>query len=266
MEAGMKLIVIADRKLNDVNPTECGVECCPAYFFRGPTSRRYYLLHYVFSGRGTLWVGDKGYPVSPGQIFIIHPYEMVRYSADPQDPWYYCWVGFELYFDVLELRNNYILTLPEAEPIFEALKDADQKGPQKELFICGKIYELLSLLGQPPAPELSRAEEYVRLAKQYIDFNYPQDITIEKVAEELHISRSYFSTIFRKYMGKSPQQYLVDVRLENAAELISNYGYNVSDAAMSSGYTDIFNFSKMFKRRFGISPSAYAKGKSGPDA
>ena len=207
-------------------------------------------------------MGGRGYPSSKGQIFVIHPYEMVRYSADPADPWYYSWVGFELFFDVPKLRDNYILDLPEAEPIFQAIKDAELSGCQKELFVCGKVFELLSLLGESQSSKATRAEEYVLHAKQYIDINYPQIITVDNLAKELNISRSYFSTIFRKYMGKSPQQYLVEVRLDKAAELIANYGYSVGDAAMSAGYTDIFNFSKMFKRRFGVSPSTYGKTKS----
>lgn len=238
---------------------ECGEEHCATNFRAGPTSRQYYLLHFVFSGRGKFFTGNNIYPVSKGQIFVMHPFEVVHYHAEPTDPWYYSWVGFEMSIEVPELDNNSILDIPQAEHLFNLMKNVDQIGAQKELYLCGKIYELLSMIDQPKVLKKSKTDDYVKKAKQFIDINYMHSITVDQIASDLNINRSYFSTIFRKHVGKSPQQYLMDVRLENAAELVSNHNYSISDAAMSSGYTDIFNFSKMFKQKFGISPAYYAK-------
>ena len=58
-------------------------------------------------------------------------------------------------------------------------------------------------------------------------------------------------------MGKSPQAYLVEFRLTKAAELMGLYDYKPGEAATSVGYHDLFNFSKMFKKKFGISPTEY---------
>lgn len=255
----MSYILLSNKNFKDINPMECGKEYCATNFHAGPTSRQYYLLHFIFSGKGTFVTKNNEYTVSKGQIFIIHPYEVVQYDTDPSDPWHYCWVGFEMSIDVPELNNCSVLDMSQAENIFYSIKNTDQMGSQKELYICGKIYELLSMLEQPKIAMKSKADEYIKKAKQYIDINYMHIITVEQIAKDLSIDRSYLSTIFRRYMGRSPQQYLIDVRLENAAELITNYGYSISDAAMSSGYSDIFNFSKMFKQKFGLSPAFYAK-------
>lgn len=59
-------------------------------------------------------------------------------------------------------------------------------------------------------------------------------------------------------MGRSPQQYLIDVRLEHAASLLAG-GSDVGEAAVASGYPDVYHFSKMFHKRFGLSPSEYAR-------
>ena len=258
----LKYFLITNKQLHDINPRECGTEDCDPGYRAGPTTREYFLLHYVFSGKGVYTADGKNYPVSKGQIFIIHPHEIVTYAADEEDPWNYCWVGFESRIPMPEISENYLLTLPAAEHIFAALRASETSVAEKEYYICAKIYELLSLLEQPKNTGHTRSYQNVMKAKAYIDANYVNPITVETLADSLEINRSYFSTTFKREIGKSPQQYLVDVRLSKAAELMTEQGYSASAAALSSGYTDIFNFSKMFKRKYGLSPTAYAKAKA----
>lgn len=252
-------IFLTNKHLKDINPMECGEEDCAFNFRAGPTSRQYYLLHYVFSGEGNFFTEKKTYHVAKGQIFIMHPFEVVHYHANPENPWHYCWVGFELNIDCPTLSNNSVVDIPQAEYIFDTLKNAEQMGAQKELYICGKVYELLAILEHSQSIEYSKAYEYACRAKKYMESNYANTITVKQIAEELGLNRSYFSTIFSRYFQKSPQQYLTDLRLSHAAELIANYNYSITDAAINSGYNDIFNFSKMFKAKYGVAPMHYKK-------
>lgn len=253
-----RFIYLSNKKLKDVNPVECGEEDCPKDFSRGPIVKNHYLLHYVFSGSGTYNAGGKSYTVDKGQMFIIRPDETVEYYADPENPWHYCWVGFELSIDVPALEENYVLSVPQADYIFRTLKDSYMIENEREYYICGKIFELLSMLAGK-AQAGSQAEEYALRAKNYIDVNFTNQISVESLAEDLNLNRSYLSTIFKKYVGKPPMQYLVDVRLKHAASLMLNHGYSVSSAASGSGYPDIYNFSKIFKQKYGMSPASYVK-------
>lgn len=257
----LRYLLLNNRNLRDVNPLECGEEDCQPNYQVGPMAREYYLLHYVYSGKGVMRVQGKTYNVEKGQIFIIHPHDIVLYEADGAEPWHYSWIGFQSHVELPKALSGYVLDLPQAEHLFRAMKDCDQTAMDKEYFLCGKIYELLALLGRSGTPTKSKTAEHMLQAKNYIDTNYIAQITVEQIADQLHINRCYFSTAFKKHIGKSPQQYLMDVRLQKAADLIANYGYTVSAAALSVGYADIFNFSKMFKRKYGLSPTAYAQSK-----
>lgn len=152
-----------------------------------------------------------------------------------------------------------VISLPQAEYIFKAIKENDLIETGREFYICSKIYELLVQVEDRKRENKEAVSIYIDKAKNYIMANYMKPITIEGLAEKLGLERSYFSNIFKKKMGKSPQAYLVEFRLTKAAELMGLYDYKPGEAATSVGYHDLFNFSKMFKKKFGISPTEYKK-------
>ena len=74
--------------------TCCGEEACAPSHGWGPAVRPYYLIHFVYSGRGTYYGPDGVHHLRAGQGFIIFPGEMSLYVADASDPWHYGWVGY----------------------------------------------------------------------------------------------------------------------------------------------------------------------------
>ena len=84
-----------------------------------------------------------------------------------------------------------------------------------------------------------------------------ENITVQGIASGLGLDRSYFSNIFKKDTGKSPKQYLISVRMEQALKLLQGGQYPLSVIALSVGYSDIFVFSKAFKNYYVISPINY---------
>jgi AraC-like DNA-binding protein len=81
-----------------------------------------------------------------------------------------------------------------------------------------------------------------------------RSIRIEDIAKQLNLDRRYLTRLFKEKTGQSIQEYLIQVRLEEAVQCLQN-GYSVSDTAILCGYEDVSNFSKMFKKRYGISPA-----------
>jgi len=95
-------------------------------------------------------------------------------------------------------------------------------------------------------------------AKDYIKNNYGNnELSIQKLADHLHISPSYLSMIFKKYAGVTFLKYLVNIRLEAAKELLGNTDLKTSEIAEEIGYPEINYFSYFFKKNFGMSPREY---------
>ena len=72
----------------------CGIERCAPGQTWGPGIRDHYLIHLVLSGKGVFEVSGRTWEVSAGDLFFARPSQLIRYTADEQQPWEYSWVGF----------------------------------------------------------------------------------------------------------------------------------------------------------------------------
>lgn len=257
-------VIIINREYKELNPLICGCQECESSHSFGPASREYFLIHYIVSGKGTFKTKNGIYNLSKGNMFVIRPYEMTYYEADKTNPWSYIWIGFNidikssLYAQASFLKSD-ILYSEYCERIFRDTLKSDSFANSKEVYLCSKLYEMFSILieGEKTSESQNIPDIYVQKAKSYISANYMNNISVEAIATYLGINRRYFSSIFKKAAGMPPQQYIVNLRLQKAARLLKENGYTPKNAALSSGYQDIFNFSKMFKRKFGVSPLNY---------
>lgn len=259
--------LLLHREMGGIVPVLCGSEMCEPGQCNGPTRREYYLLHYVMEGRGRFTIGERQYELKKGQMFVIRPGEVVRYQADDQHPWTVVWIGFEAHRlsqdDSFILNRQDVFTVPECRSIFREMAECTKLTASLEIRLCGKICELLAMLWDRCEDSDTAAADYIGRAKNYIHTNYAGDITVQGIARSLGLSRSYFSAVFSRETGVSPQEYLVDYRLRKAAEMIRQYGLRPGEAATACGYTDVFTFSKMFKKKFGVPPGKYHEAGEG---
>ena len=102
----------------------------------------------------------------------------------------------------------------------------------------------------------------IELAINYINENYNKNITLATVSNRYDLNYSYFSRIFKDFIGISFSQYLLKIRMEKAKELImSDDELKISDIAKSVGYSgdNVQNFTRAFKNHFGKSPKSFKK-------
>lgn len=242
---------IIDEHYSGLNPVQLGQEKCSPRHSYGPAVRTHWLLHYVVSGCGTFVKGGKTFSVNPGDTFVIAPFEETYYEADEKNPWHYIWLGFT--GDLPCELDMAIIHVPALGDLFTDALQCGSMNRGKSAFLAGKLWHIFACL-----LEENRAEyDYVSQAIHCMKLEYADGITVTEIAHRLNLNRSYFSTIFKQRTGVSPQTYLTDLRIEKAADLMVKYGKSPSVAAISTGYSDLYNFSRIFKRHMGVSPRTY---------
>lgn len=93
---------------------------------------------------------------------------------------------------------------------------------------------------------------------QYLDEHYHEKISLDQIARNMYLSTFYISKIFKSETGDTPINYLIDLRMEKARELMeANPSESIQTIASLVGYEDVYHFSKLFKKHFGAAPSQY---------
>jgi AraC-like DNA-binding protein len=100
-------------------------------------------------------------------------------------------------------------------------------------------------------------EAYVKKALEYISMNYSRKISVSQIARSVGLDRSYLYSLFMEYLKTSPQEYLINFRIEKACELMQANLLSIGDIARSVGYDDPLTFSKVFRKLKGVSPSKF---------
>lgn len=246
-------LMIIDEHYDGFNPVQSGYEDCEPSHSYGPAVREYWLLHYVRAGKGIFRREGTEYTVKAGEVFVIPPYMETYYEADAKQPWEYIWVGFTASMPLPPAFSKPILRHEQQGSIFESMLRCQKMQNGCSAYLSGKIWELVALMLDAGSREVDPVERAVH----YMHAEYMNDIRIGELAERLHMDRCYFSTVFTKRIGMPPSQYLIELRMQKAAELMEQYGQKPAVAACSVGYPDIYAFSKIFKKRFGCSPRRY---------
>ncbi|MGM0295829.1 AraC family transcriptional regulator [Enterococcus sp. AZ034] len=101
-----------------------------------------------------------------------------------------------------------------------------------------------------------RHQQIVNYTIYFLENHYKEEITLEKLAQDQFLSPTYLSKVFKEATGVSPINYLIEIRLKRARDMLTNEKLTIKEVASAVGYQDAYHFSKSFKKLFGVSPSS----------
>ena len=261
------------RQTNDLYLVHCGQQQCPPGYTYNHKIPNEYHLHFVLNGKGVLIIKEQLYHLRKNDIFLIPKGVPIQYFADEENPWEYMWLTFdgdmaENYLNHAHLNADQpvihsIIPVENYHPLVQSILDAHHLTLANEVKRVAYLYEALSMLIEAQSSSRTAAgcydysaDAYIDYALQYIKFNYSH-IKVNDIASYIGISRSYLTSLFKKKLNVSPQQYLVSFRLAQAAKLLKTTNISLAEVAEACGYENPLNFSKMFKQTYGVSPQTY---------
>ncbi|WP_167958352.1 AraC family transcriptional regulator [Anaerosporobacter faecicola] len=238
----------------------------------------------ILSGKGKYLIQGEEYAVEAGDIlFLDAKTKHHNIVTDVKNPMVEFFVGFSdiQFYDMPENSiefgvNPKIMHMKthmkqEVNKIcYEMLAEYQSGQPGKEFMMKAYMSQLLiqivrGLLVKVKKMEDTSYETYnrsyaVRRIINYLNENYEQRISLEQIAHNMYLSPVYISKIFKEETGESPINYLIKIRLERAKEFLqTSNGSSIKNIAKQVGYDDVYHFSKLFKKYYGISPLYYKK-------
>lgn len=262
----------------DIRPYQYGWEQCKPLHSFGPFVRNHYLFHYIISGHGMLYSHTTNgeiheYNLEANQGFLICPGQINLYTADEKDPWKYVWIEFDgIHAEECLLQAG----LQQDQPIYRPQSMEEGKLLQEQMLyftensskspihLVGCLYLFLDKLIEFSTRRQSIEEKktqdfYINEAVVYIQQNYNRELTVDEVAGFCKLNRNYFSRKFKQVMGCTPQEFLIQQRLTNAAELMRLTDLPIKAVAARCGYQNQFHFSQAFKKSYGLPPQEWRK-------
>lgn len=235
-----------------------------------PNGRQNYLFIYIHAGKGRFLLDGKQRDITAGNAVLFRPEEAQFYSYDAADTPDVYWAHFSGIRapDILESLNMswgnvFHIQVQEAyTKIFdELIRELQLKRPFYE-HTCDALFRvLMATVGRITAeqsdtsiPKTAEIEEAVRLFQT----QFSEPFHLSEYAAAHNMSPCWFTRLFTRQMGVSPQQYLTTMRINRACELLMS-GASVTDAGVSVGYQDSQYFSRIFKKHTGFAPSQYRK-------
>jgi len=255
----------------EFNLLECGREkCIPTKKFTF-TTKTYFILHYILAGQGTLEIEEKTYKLKKGNAFIIPPGFSPHYYPDKDDPWTYVWIGFggfnaEQYMERANLTINDPVIHDDNEQtiryLMEHIHQSFLDAGHLDLNCLGLGYQVIANLlkiGHRIDEGVSQPQRHVNAAKDFILNNFQFNITVNDIASNVGVTTNYLANIFKTIIGVSPKQYLTNIRITRACNLLRVNAYQIKEIAKLVGYPNQLHFSSSFKKIIGVSPLEYRR-------
>ena len=230
-------------------------------------------LFYVVDGKGEFNIQGQRFPVKPNDFVIINPQVEHTELSSPDEPLEYIVLGINgLSFSNLTPVSegghpfSFFNLRDEQKDILRYLNAMVQEATSQSMsyeLVCHNLLEILlikMLRHQHFDLEVgnqSKATKDISFIKHYLETYYHESIQLEDLASMTHLSRFYISHSFKKEIGMSPMEYLIDIRIKESKILLRTTNYSISQVADIVGFTTPTYFSKQFRKSTGISPTDY---------
>lgn len=235
-------------------------------------------LLFIRSGTGTYIVNDKPYDIKGGNIIVCNanvlhdevPHKnknlstlsiAVNHVKLPGLPENHL-IASEV-CPVLEIEKHHVLFDAIIQTIFDSLAFDNDNQPETNhyltLALLSWLIQAYNHFGMAQTSSSSKTDQMLTEIKDYIDTNYCEELSLQKISDQFFISPSHLSHLFKRKLGYSPMHYIVRRRIGEAQSMLILTRKSITSIASTVGFDNLSHFNVQFKKYVGLSPLTYRK-------
>jgi AraC-like DNA-binding protein len=269
------------RAFEAVSLVQIGDIGCSSGFVLNSHVQKCFEVGYIVSGKGWVVIDDVRYPVKQGDLYICFPPQKHSAKADTDNPFRYLYMGFifnrhpfeeDSFIHIqkmLQKIDNPVMQdrFDIHTPFSQVMNEIYKSGEFAELLIKSYLYEIVIKAYRDfcsdweykyeLSQKLDGNQSIVYNVISYIDNNIDSIDELKQIAKLLGYSYSYLSHVFSEETGLTLQTYLVQKKIEKAAELLNSNELTIAMIAERLQYQSVHSFGKAFKKIMGVSPAKY---------
>lgn len=243
----------------------CGIVELPANSRYTQKNFHSYLLTYSLSGNATLQLDSEIINIPPDSICFIDCRQ--EYTLHCSTPWSFHALFFDgypvpYYYDLFTQSFSPVVRLPKAS-IMPSLfmRITAQSYHCVELQNAKLLTDILThlLLIRNDIIDRPNLPVYLIQLKESFDTNYAEHFSLDQLSDKFHINKYQICRDFKKYFHTTPLQYINDVRLTHAKELLHTTNLQINEISYRVGFENVNSFIQLFKKQIGTTPAAYRK-------
>jgi AraC-like DNA-binding protein len=233
----------------------------------GRSDYTHYSIEYVLRGEGMLEINSFKYNLKAGDVFILQKHSNHYYYPIKKNPWQKLFFGVEgpladHLMGAYNLSSEYYFPDCNTENLFKKILKLKQ-GKDIHKIAASLFNELLIKLFENKNKNTTDYGSGIIKIKEYLDTHVEEKISLKNISDVVSMSGPHVIRIFKKALGKTPYDYLLDKRMEYAELLLANSNIQIKEIASRLKFADEYYFSNFFKKKTGVSPRQFRKNKTG---
>lgn len=228
----------------------------------------YYVFEYVISGKGYIeYENNKKIEVKSGDFYFLNKLCKHIYYSDKDNPYKKIFIVAKgSFIDSLirsfEINESVVVIKNDVSGIINSIHNELLKESIDYKIISHHILDLFYSFDKNLHNNVNQSMKLPDMIRKYLDTSLTHKLTLDKISEELNVSKSHIERVFKERFNITPLNYFMKQKIKYALALLVNTSYSINTIAEQTGFTDSKYMAKCIKKETGMTPLQYRKFKT----